>query len=462
MKKVSKPEKISIAELDRNITYIKRKGFTHLKVELEGNLDRRDGDDEYCNECDSSGEVTCAECDYGENPCSYCDASGSIGEGDSAHDCDDCQGSGQLTCSACMGDYETICTECDGDGYTSVDGQSDDFCQEFIYSQLSQEARSSITFSEFYNDGSVDSEYTFTINIEAAHTLPEFINAFKRLSELTGQLDTERAGMHISVMTNGEMAGRPMLDDSKLSNFKRQMVKLMPALFFLASPDHKSRELDFRYPRVDDDKYSAIKIGTDHLEYRVFETCYQRPEAIFDNIAVIAKTLKYYGTPTLKTEFFKEYDFDRNKNYVGRFFETPEKRQILDKTLALLKPEYRSIESLKKERGIVSNKRKDARTATRQQIKYQEYCESQERRRQRELRDVIQRNRPRSARDGHDLYKVELNVPAFREYVREISDRLKQDYKPASFADWLSSDSSNGNAVKLYSNGQIENARNFW
>ena len=172
---------MSDANLEKAIRQIKDAGFSHIKVELEADLGR-DGD-RYCSNCDE-GSVSCDTCDSE----GYVDAERPNGS------------TVEVECDECDGEGYTSCHECDGEGY--VGGYYDeDWCDEFIRENVSQEARDHLTYGEFYEDGSVDSEFTFTIPIEHAAELPQWIEAFTKIGEETGNgVDTSGAGMHISVL----------------------------------------------------------------------------------------------------------------------------------------------------------------------------------------------------------------------------------------------------------------------
>ncbi len=140
-----------------------------------------------------------------------------------------------------------------------------------------------------------------------------------------------------------------------MNNFTEQTQKLLPALFFLASANHRSRGLRFRNPRIShSDKYSAIYThNRSCIEYRLFETCYEKPDAFFEMLEVVANTLKFYRDPSLKVEYLgKQFGFSENGYQLSRLFNTPEQLRILNAQITTLKPQEKTIAQLKKERGI--------------------------------------------------------------------------------------------------------------
>lgn len=368
------------AELQQAVEVI-GKGFTHIKVELEANLNRN---------VDERGEEPCDECDDGTVECDECYGTTVVDQGEFEVECERCSGDGFETCHVC-----------DGDGYIYVENNSDDeYCEEFICEYVGHEAWDKLNFQKFYYDGSVDSEFTFTLPIEHVGYIPKFIDAFRALGDDIGHgLETAGAGMHIAVLTRSDYCSGhdcgwggckycespPALVPNKIRNFRNQVQKLLPALYFVASADHHSRGLEYRYPRISsDEKYSAIYTKDDTcLEYRLFETCYERPQTVFDYIEVIASTLKYYNDARLKVKSTgQRFDFGARGRSVGRFYDTPEKLRILNAQITHVKPKGKTYHQLKKERNFTHTvaslrKRHQKRMATFRQD-YRQYVRHQQ------------------------------------------------------------------------------------
>lgn len=188
--------------LKSTVQAIKDAGFGYVKVELEAQLGRPyDNSDEgeyvTCGECDGDGHHHCDTCDgEGYTEIELTRPDGSTSELTEEVTCDDCYGDGHIDCSECEGSgevYEEYDSECE---FGSVQ-----VCEDFIMEQLSTEAKEALLYGRFYNDGSVDSEYTFTIPVEKVNVLPEFINSFNKLAEAVGNgMDVDGAGMHIAVL----------------------------------------------------------------------------------------------------------------------------------------------------------------------------------------------------------------------------------------------------------------------
>jgi len=329
---------------DVAIEQIKKAGFSHIKVELEADLGR-------------DGERECSDCDDGYS------------------DCDECNGDGvlmaerpngtevEVECDECYGEGRVECGYCDGRGY---DGgyYDEDYCETFMRDWVGSDVLSRLTYGNFYEDGSVDSEFTFTVPIEHYKDIVVWIDSFKALSEDIGNgYNTGGAGMHISLIpkeSNGNYPNRHRMPDDKIENFAEQMSKLLPAMLFFSSNNEVSRGLSYRTPQVShDEKYSAIYThdGT-CIEYRAFETCYDEPERIYEHIEVVAKTLQFYVDPT-KTVETMGFRFNFSDSYSGqegrqlsRFYDTPEKIAVLRKQLKYIKPDGKSNAELMAQRGV--------------------------------------------------------------------------------------------------------------
>lgn len=426
------------SSLDKAIEQIKKAGFSHIKVELEADLGR-DGE-RYCNNC-VDGSVECYECG-GDGFVMASRPNGSETE----VECDECYGDGQLHCD-----------DCDGSGYCG--GYYDeDYCDDYIQQAVPSEVRSRLTYGEFYEDGSVDSEFTFTVPIEHARDIVEWINAFKSLgSEIGNGIETGGAGMHISVIPDyakGNYPVREQMPEENIVNFREQMTTLLPALYFLASPNSTSRELGYRQPRVDDDeKYSAIYThGDTCIEYRLFETTYDNPEDIFTQIEVIAKTLQFYADPDKKVQRIGDYFgiSDAWGHNLKRFYDTPEKVAILRKQLVYLKPEGKTQAQLFRERGVVgitelrkehSRKRAEARRKyyralqVQKELMKQPLTPDQQRYLEEEVQLRMNSQRTISAQQRRAL-ELEIRgvrqMPTLREYIMEqVSGYNRENWRIA-------------------------------
>lgn len=328
--------------LKSTVKAIQEAGFGYIKVELEAQLGRPYDDDEGsyedCEHCEGRGNVDCETCDgEGYHELELTRPDGSTSDVTEEVTCDDCYGDGHMECSDCEGEGETY-VEAETGSFGSVE-----HCQEFIEETLSEGAKKAIIYGRFYNDGSVDSEYTFTIKAEDAHFLPEIIDSFNKLAAEVGNgMDVDGAGMHVAVLpheSNGiyPVPSRFELDYTKLENFRTEVTKLLPALFIAATSGNFTRALNYRHPKIDTDKYSAIHIVNGRcLEYRLFETCYQRPDAIFEYLETIARTLEYYKDPSKKVETQgKEFVFYDREGLRG-FTSTPDQVRIIKKQLKMV------------------------------------------------------------------------------------------------------------------------------
>lgn len=424
--------------LAKAISYIKGKGFTHLKLELEGNL-RRDSDN-YCDSCGGDGYYDC-ECD--DLTCDTCEGDSRIcvEHGYRGNCPDDCQHLTQ-TCDTCGGngyfdcDVDHNCDYCNGSGRSGTH-LTDEYCESAILNSVSPEAREALTYGRFYCDGSVDSEYTFTIPIEHARLVPEFMEAFKELSDETEHLDDINAGLHISVLTEGKYPCSIPLKSTHLRNFEREVPKLLPALFFLGSHNYKSRHLRFRTPKVGHEKsgYPAVNIYRGAIEFRLFQPCFDKPEAVFEYIETISKTLKFYGTPTLKDIYFKEFVFPEGKEVISRFYTTPEQVSVLDQGLKVLKPAGKTIEQLKRQRGFKFDHKTTLKAKSKEQIAYQEYCANVEQDLWRYLKDAVRKNM--LSESQRKLYQsAKIDSEGIKQFIVENRVANLGRFKPVDFETW--------------------------
>lgn len=429
-----------IAVVLSSVDALKAKGVTAIKVELEAQMYRRNVAGEYrdddCEECEE-GRRECYQCDgRGYFYCDNCD-DGVVernSEGVITVRCEECDGHGHETCSECEGQGDYTCNYCDGnwEADTPPNGQRnwarESVCFDWIMNRVAELTNTTrndtdssyeainpfewMRFARFYNDGSVDSELTFTVPIddrENIRHLPKVVQAFKDLSDAVGQgFDVSGAGMHMAVIFSSDASYPTGVDnrfpeedsqshrlpDDQLVNFQRSMTQLLPALFFLASTNEDSRGLRYRAPRVsigrthanpyqDTDKYSAIVYRYGAFEFRVFDTCYQTPDAILDNVVVIANSMKYltstYRSPGID-RITRELRFGNEVNSkLERFFVNEQHLDVLNAGLEKLKPSYYTITEIKSQRKFARNRSTLANLRKEQQerveTEYQEYEE---------------------------------------------------------------------------------------
>jgi hypothetical protein len=385
------------AALQDAVEYIKTcplKG-THIKVELEAQLNRRSGN--------------CMKCYGGIRQCK--------------------KKGKHLSCAECDNSAWVTCPTCDGSGIAK--DMSERQCESYIRDNVSEDARRALVYYQFYDDHSVDSEFTFTVSLDNAVYIVEFIEAFKKLAlHISGGMDVDGAGMHVAILnsTNGCYPEGNRLDYVCLNNFQRNMHKLMPALFFLGSCDYRSRPTYFRMPTVESEKYSAINTDSDVLEYRVFETCYNRPEAIFDYICVIANSLRYYAESVEDVPLsYPRLRIDEGYG-LHRIFQYKENLIALNKSIKYLKPSYKTIRQLKKERNFTVTHQKVAEIHSRRVNKavqgYADYIKSHE------------ENLVRSTKDAK-RWLLNERVDITDENIRELLRQWGASTRPKSLRDYV-------------------------
>jgi hypothetical protein len=319
--------------VDKAIEFIKNCPYkgTAIKIELEAFFGR-EGNSRPCSTCDGRGRTLCNDCLGDTEECPFCD--------------DECT----IECSSCHAQRPDN---------TNNRHMSLEQCHTYVMEAVSKEARDALVYANTYYDGSVDTELTLTLPIDKARYAVEFLRAFNELGKYIGNgANVSGAGMHIAIL-NSPDCNYPYgnrMDSRRALNFKYSMTRLMPALFFLASSDHRSRHLNYRHPEVNlVSKYAAITGQNGCFEYRVFETCYQRPEAILDNLCIIANTLKYYSYRKITHPFFGKIGpvgFNDLGQGVERFFKQENNYRALLAGVKLLKPSYKTIKDLRRERNF--------------------------------------------------------------------------------------------------------------
>lgn len=377
---------------------LKAKGVTAIKLELEAHMGRRRDYDEQCATCEGDGW----DPENRDEECSTCNGSGDYQASP------DTVGFNFAREADCMRWLLTRIAEKTGSvrtGYANDETSEDeDEASESYYNPFPW-----MKFARFYNDGSVDSELTFTISIDDEANvlyLPKVVEAFKELGQAVGQEFTVTgAGMHTALLFSedcsyptddaDEEGYGSRLPEQNLTNFRRSMLQLLPALFFLASTNENSRGLRYRLPNVsvnhnyeyrtngNEPKYNAITYRYGAFEFRIFDTCYDTPDVVLDNIVVIANCMKYlspqYLSPGIDTAYSEiRFGTDYN-NKLDRFYGTVSHLDVLKAGLTKIKPSYYSLTELKKQRNFKRTKAtlKSLRTRHEKQarIEYEEYAE---------------------------------------------------------------------------------------
>lgn len=388
-------------------------GASGLKIECEAQMNR--GTEDVCDNC-YEGSDDCNSCETrGELDCGDCDGNGSITEEGVSHDCATCHGSGNVTCTDCDGRGYVTCDYCHGDWERSGDRfTSSGECLDFILDRLAQltnetvQAESQSTdwhegheafnpfswlrYAQFYNDGSVDSELTFTVPLDSIETLkkvPLVLQAFRDLGAELDCMDVSGAGLHTSVLFTPDAVfpGESVLSNTRVQNFKKSMVQLLPALYFLGTHNEYSRSLSYREPRISSEgsKYSAIYYNSGALEFRVFDTCYDHPEDVLDNIVVIGNSMKYlnptYVNPGLNKIASRIGFGNNNSRDLERLYSSVTHLELLTAGLRLLKPDYYSLRDLRKQRKFNRTKRTfstlEKRWVAEAETSYREYEDRQ-------------------------------------------------------------------------------------
>jgi hypothetical protein len=260
--------------------------------------------------------------------------------------------------------------------------------------------KSPITYGRVYYDGSVDTEFTFTLLLnkpENIFLLPKIIEAYNALCAHFKMQEVTGAGMHTALLNDPNGGYRrysrvPAEQVKCFNNFNKSMQLLLPSLYFLATPDERSRSLSPRIPTLaqttadhGSEKYYAVSYQGGALEFRIFDTCYQQPLAILDNVVVIANCMQFWATTYIDsgmTSICQSTTFGSRQTLsykLERLYTTPEHFDLLDKGLEILKPAYYTIEQLKKQRNFNIKKEHvvnvEARLRREAEAEYAEYLE---------------------------------------------------------------------------------------
>lgn len=244
-----------------------------------------------------------------------------------------------------------------------------------------------LTYCEFYYDGSVDSEFTFTLMLddpENIFLLPKIVDIWNDFAEEHGTMDIRGAGMHMAFLPGGVYPAEKQKDYRvRFDNFKKSMTMLLPALYFLGASCENSRGLDFRKPNIGfEDHRTAIDYRLGALEFRVFDPCYQNPSLILDNFVVMSRTLKYWRKkykPGLEKTHKKALFGTDDSNDLDRLYTTYAHLELLNSGLKLLKPGYLTVKEIKNQRKFLRNKHAlnkiRKQTASDAELGYREYLD---------------------------------------------------------------------------------------
>ena len=398
---------------------LKEKGVTGIKLELEGTMQRRNITIQYdqCSDCNGEGNTQCNDC----NGLGWqIDSEGY----ETDDECESCESRGNYNC-----------THCSGQGRIARNGQidwsSDTATFRWFINKLGEKVDQTpdltrsenydrdvfpwMSFAKLYYDGSVDTEVTFTVrldNEENIFLIPKVIEVYKEMAETIGQgLDVRGAGMHTALIFD-EDCRYPNPDSfpysvTQMENFKKSLTQLLPAFYFLATATSRSRAIgSYRPPIVGGSgKQTAIGYNGGAIEFRIFDTCYERPEATLDNIVVLKNVMKYmssrYKNPGVAKEVgISSISFGNDDNQkLSRLYMTADQIGILYAGLPKLMPEYYTIEQLCEQRefkrtlgdvGVIERENREQVEA--EYAEYLERFEWQVKAREHELKSRIMRD----------------------------------------------------------------------
>ncbi len=339
-------------------------------------------------------------------------------------------------------------------GYNSeheIDFGDDADAELFVLGRLPQSVRDAIVFAKLYDDPSCGTELTVTLPTLKADLIIPIMAAMRDLYRATtgddsGDVSMSNCGMHITVMTGSRYpAPSYSLNQAGADNFAVQVTKLLPALYAAATHNGTTRGYTFREPRVSPgSKYSAIYSHSDSCyEYRLFDPCFDRPDAVFEKLGVIARTLEYYANPAKRVKLKSSDFYLKYESTIAASLDTVENLNALNECLPLIVPKYGSIKDFKTARGINLNKT-DVAAAARKRLERYRY----------EYKAYLLEHKARFLRDfsawyfngRHNLGPIAATDPAFMEaeYRREHSPEA-----PRTLREWVKYEHGNESTMRL-------------
>lgn len=196
--------------------------------------------------------------------------------------------------------FQWLKLEVEGNQYDyDVEDDPDYFLDEVL-------GRAGLNESEFqyiraYNDGSVNTEITFTVELS-----PNGVEMSKKLMRaFDGMLDNiDNAGMHVTLMPPHPYSSRePELDATKLRHFTQEVEPILPFIQLLGQSSRFHRGARYCGNVVGRDKagYPAVNIQDNRrVEFRFFHPCYDNPDLLDHYLEVVSRMWEYYEDPTKK------------------------------------------------------------------------------------------------------------------------------------------------------------------
>jgi len=342
-----------------------------------------------------------------------------------------------------------LAEERDEDNWLEFERHSVEYCSNW-------HPRGDMTFAMFYNDGSVDSEFTFTLmlnNSENILLLPKIIDIWNDFcTEAGDSQDVSGAGMHTAFLHSRDGSyptqDRTGENENKFVNFKKSMGLLLPALYFLGASRQESRGMEYRNPSIGVETHrSAVDWRGGALEFRVFDTCYDNPAQIFDNIIVMANCMKFWSSkfvPSGMDKICSSVKFGRdNGRDLDRFYTTTTHIDLLNAGLNKLKPEYLTIKQIKAQRGFKKTKRlintEEARLTKQVTTEYGEYADRYEWQIKAKKADLFYLRYDQRAKGEIGLSEQEIRAMVEKDFKVQMAPKQSvNDYTKQRIQEWKS------------------------
>lgn len=228
-----------------------------------------------------------------------------------------------------------------------------------------------LVYSKVYTDS--ETEWTTTLSLKDANDVlyaPFLVDAFNALIEANGNgVNVELSGMHTAFIQGKDgiyPSDTSATQQKMFDNFAKSMRPLLPALYLLGANRIEegigvTRSTSPRQPMISsDEKYSAVAYRYGALEFRVFDTCYDNREQLLDNIVVMAQSVsKYWHNKYIKPSvvvdkptYFGSSNCNGSVNKIESLYVVKDHIVLLNKGLRCIKPPYMTVKEVKQARNF--------------------------------------------------------------------------------------------------------------
>jgi len=225
--------------------------------------------------------------------------------------------------------------------------------------QTKKQKPSTIVYEHVYVDGSVDTEYTFTLPIEDADLIEDIARVFydicahrlylsnysRTISKLNKETSNRlfydlitNSGVHLTLMEESDYNGyenRHTLDQAGLERVERFVRNAYMLLYYISTPFDFTRQIMYRNAFVgntiydqhnfspsNDEKQSMIYTHNRSMfEFRIFDPVFQREEYVRNYILIMSKIMDIYKNNVKEEDIvIPELDQSNYRRKVNDFF----------------------------------------------------------------------------------------------------------------------------------------------